>query len=165
MTTALPTPEQDVSIWLGLRCVNLTAEPVRLNFFHVFPELLDAAGKCIPAGYNQNTTEMPKSANYPIVLPGRRRQTFLRGNLRCYLAWEKLKQDQKKEFFLAIETKQGGSLVFEPLKPGRYFFRYRYAGMTIDPAWRTEISPNQLLSWEPIWTGQVVTPPIAFDLI
>jgi hypothetical protein len=166
-------PGAKTQVQFGIRITNNTKIPCRFLLFFARPEFLQASKQKVPRfGPNVNGSYNPQLSDFHLVVPGESVTLLLEG----YFQWEK---DKLKFVF---REKSGSYWIFSSFNPGRYSLRVIYENqyhewenmnpwsdnIDLKPVYKEQASNNMrsdILKMEDVWSGEIITPPIEFQLI
>lgn len=158
LESLLPIPPRHLpskcSVQIGIRITNNTSIPQRFSFyFTLFPELVNTNGPVSLEG-GWISLLSPTKSDYSIVMPGDSFTLF--PNIEIFWIWG-------NRFGLSIASGNGGTWIFQPLKPGNYQFRFIYENSSAKDEIYNCVSTNMNLI-EGIWTGKVLNPFVELNL-
>ncbi len=145
-------------VQIGMRVTNNTLAPFYFSFYESFtPDLVMPDGQIQQQkGYNYDWARGPKESDFLLVAPGKSVTFFPEIALSL---------TQRGTFSLLVTNTSGGWGGFDPLKPGKYQIRFKYAN-TIDTVHRTTPTEKSIENRpiEKVWTGRVDTPFVEFRI-
>jgi hypothetical protein len=166
-------PEAKTQVQFGIRITNKTAIPHRFLLFSARPQFLKFNNQKVPRfGPNVNGSYNPLLSDFQLVMPGESVTLLLKG----YFHWE-----SHKLKFVFLE-KDGSYWIFSDFNPGTYWVKFTYENkysaweqrgswsdpIDLKPVWKEQIYNNpksDIIKMEDVWTGEVHTHPIEFNLI
>lgn len=160
---------------LGLRVTNLTQMPLRLSPFALALRLVGPDGKealpdsIVIHGYIRQPQEM----DYILLLPGQSQLLpkstgfFWRNDHLC-LAWPSIVNGHPFVYEgtrLSASVNDLASQTYTGLAAGNYRFSVCYTMQTQDVQLRDDQTAKVVKTLGGFWTGDVITPPLTFQLV
>lgn len=144
-----------ITVAIGLRITNNTTI-ARLFSRHstLFPELIGVEG-AVPNGGGWISPNCPTLSDFVNIQPGQSTTFFPEAAI--FWQWG-------NQFVLSIDSGNGGSWDFEPIKPGSYQVRFLYHNTRREETvYDTSCQEFKLI--ENIWMGEVSTPFVEFQIV